>query len=367
MTQLGEEIARLIAHEGPISAERYMALCLGHPQLGYYITRDPFGSAGDFTTSPEISQVFGELIGLWCADVWMRMGSPDRVILAELGPGRGTLMADALRAMRVVPGLHAALSLHLVETSPVLRNVQEKTLAGAGIPISWASDISEIPAGPALVVANEFFDALPVRQFVRSPQGWRERLVGLDEAGALVWGLAPERDPWLDGMHGPEGAVLEIAAAAQRVVTDLGERLAEHGGALLAIDYGHARSGLGDTLQAMRKHGFIDPLAAPGESDLTVHVDFAGLARSARRTGADVWGPITQGALLHALGLDARIETLARARPDRAEDLRAAGRRLAGSGEGEMGDLFKALAVTGPGMGPPAGFDMPSVAAEAHP
>jgi NADH dehydrogenase [ubiquinone] 1 alpha subcomplex assembly factor 7 len=366
MTKLGAEIVRMIAHEGPISAERYMSLCLGHPQLGYYITRDPLGAAGDFITAPEISQTFGELIGLWCADVWERMGSPASVVLAELGPGRGTLMADALRAMRVVPGLQSALSVHLVETSPVLRLVQEKTLAGAGVPLAWAADVSELPLGPALVIANEFFDALPVRQFVRSPQGWCERMVGLDASGALVWGLSPERDPWLDGVNGPQGAVLEIAAAAQRVMTDLGERIVEHGGALLAIDYGHVRSGLGDSLQAMQKHGFVDPLAAPGESDLTVHVDFAALARSASRTGARVWGPITQGALLRALGLDRRIETLARARPDKAEDIRAAGRRLAGSDEGQMGDLFKVLAVTGPGMGTPAGFDMPSIAAEPH-
>ncbi len=366
MTPLGEEIARIVALEGPIGVERYMGLCLGHPRFGYYMTRDPFGAAGDFTTAPEISQMFGEILGLWCADAWIRMGSPDPILLMELGPGRGTLAADALRAMRRVPGLREAVRVHLVETSPVLREVQRATLAEAGAPVAWATDVSELPDGPALILANEFFDALPIRQYVRTPQGWCERLVGTDASGALAWGLSPERETWLDGAAGPEGAVLEIAAAAQRIMGDLASRIADQGGVFLAVDYGHARSGLGDTLQAMKKHAFVDPLAEPGEADLTVHVDFAALGRTARRTGAAVHGPVTQGALLHVLGLSARADALSRARPDRAADIAAAAERLAGSDEGQMGDLFKALAVTQEGFGPPAGFDVPPLSAETE-
>ncbi len=355
-TPLGAEIARVIALEGPISVERFMGLCLGDPRHGYYMTRDPFGAAGDFVTAPEISQMFGEILGLWCADLWMRRGSPSPVLFVELGPGRGTLAADALRAMRIVPGLHDALRVHLVETSPVLREAQRRRLAETGLAVTWHSDIAALPEGPALILANEFFDALPVRQYVRSPQGWCERLVGLDENGALAWGLAREADPRLAGAAGPEGAVLEIGAIAGRIMTDLARRIAEQGGALLAIDYGHVRSGLGDTLQAMKKHAFVDPLEEPGEADLTVHVDFEALARAAARAGAAVHGPVTQGALLHVLGLDARSASLSRARPDKAAELAAAARRLAGADEGEMGDLFKALAVTQTGFGAPPGF-----------
>lgn len=355
-TPLGEEIARMIALEGPIGVERFMGLCLGDPRRGYYTTRDPFGAAGDFVTAPEISQMFGEILGLWCADLWMRMGSPSPVLFVELGPGRGTLAADALRAMRIVPGLHDALRVHLVETSPTLRDAQRLKLAETGVSVSWHSDVAELPDGPALILANEFFDALPIRQYVRAPQGWCERLVGLDETGALAWGLSREPEPRLADASGPEGAVLEIGAVAGRIMSELAARISEQGGALLAIDYGHVRSGLGDTLQAVKKHAFVDPLAEPGEADITVHVDFEALARTAARAGAEVHGPVTQGALLHMLGLDARAATLSRARPDKAADVAAAARRLAGTGQGEMGDLFKALAVTPTGFGPPSGF-----------
>lgn len=367
MTPLGREIAALIAAEGPISVARYMALCLGHPRHGYYIARDPFGQKGDFVTAPEISQMFGELIGLWCADAWVKMGSPQALRLVELGPGRGTLMADALRASRVLPDFRAAVSVHLVETSPVLRAAQERALRPAGVPLAWHADLADVPPGPALIVANEFFDALPLRQFVRTPSGWCERLVGLGADGALAFGLSPEPERGL-ASAAAEGSVLEVAEASAAVMRFAASRLVREGGAMLAIDYGHVRSGLGDTLQAVKAHRFVDPLAEPGEADLTVHVDFAALARAARGEGAAVLGPTTQGAFLEALGLAARAATLKRkASPEAAAAIDAAAARLAGAGEGGMGALFKVLAVATPGLAGLAGFDSPSPAADPAP
>nr|WP_256515204.1 class I SAM-dependent methyltransferase [Alsobacter ponti] len=360
---MGRDIAALIAAEGPISVARYMALCLGHPRHGYYMTRDPFGEAGDFITAPEISQMFGELIGLWCADTWGRLGAPARLRLVELGPGRGTLMADALRAARVLPAFRAALDVHLVETSPVLRERQRRTLAGANIEPTWHDDVSTLPAGPMLVVANEFFDALPLRQFVRTPRGWCERLVGLGADDRLAIGLSPEPEPALT-LAAPEGAVLEVAEASAALMRRLAARIAREGGALLAIDYGHAASGLGDTLQAVKGHRFVDPLAEPGEADLTVHVDFAALARVARAEGAAVFGPTTQGSFLEALGLSARAAVLKRAPTADAAGIDAAVSRLAGTGAEDMGALFKAIAVTQPGLDGVAGFDSPVPAAD---
>ncbi len=359
MTPLGREIARLIAAEGPMSVERYIALCLGHPVHGYYMTRDPFGVDGDFVTAPEISQMFGELIGLWCVDTWQRMGAPAPVRLVELGPGRGTLMADALRAARVVPAFLDAIQVHLVETSPVLRARQAATLEASGRAIAWHGAIEEVPEGPAIVVANEFFDALPLRQFVRSPRGWCERLVGLDEAGGLAFGLAAEPEPALR-LSAPEGALLEVAGASAQVMGALAARIAAQGGAMLAIDYGHAGGGFGDTLQAVRRHAFVDVLAEPGEADLTVHVDFAALARAAAGSHVLVHGPVAQGAFLGALGLAQRAAALARhAAQDVAAAVAAAQKRLSEGGPGGMGELFKVMAVSDGTLAGLAGFDSP--------
>ena len=338
-----------------MTVERYMALCLGHPVHGYYRTRDPLGAQGDFTTAPEISQTFGELIGLWAAEVWRAMGEPSPVRLVELGPGRGTLMADALRAARVLPAFRSATVVHLVETSPALRARQEAELAPAGAPVSWYGDLAEVPDGPAIVVANEFFDALPIRQFVGTERGWCERLVGLSEGG-LAFGLAPEpaRDVPLPVRP---GAMLEWPAAGFAVMGRLAARLAAQGGAALVIDYGHARSGFGDTLQAVRHHAYADPLADPGEADLTAHVDFALLASAGRSAGATVLGPVLQGDFLRALGIDARAATLKRrATPAQAGAINAAVARLTGSGEGQMGALFKVLGLGAPGLPPLPGF-----------
>ena len=359
MTALGDEIRALILDGGPIGVDRYMALCLGHPTLGYYRTRDPLGTAGDFTTAPETSQMFGELVGAWAAAVWASMGSPETLRLVELGPGRGTLLADALRVMRRVPGLPGALDIHLVETSPALRDAQRAALQGCGVPLSWHGGVEDVPPGPAVVVANEFFDALPVRHYVRAAGGWRQRLVGLAGDG-LAFGLAPEPEPAIR-VEAPEGAVIEVGLVAQGLAKGLAARLARHGGAALVVDYGYAKPAFAETLQAVRRHGFADPLAEPGEADLSAHVDFGGLRRAAESAGAAVHGPVPQGAFLRALGLDARAAALkTRATPEQAAAIAAAVDRLAGpgtAGRPGMGDLFQALAITAPALPVPPGFE----------
>ncbi|HEY0270566.1 MAG TPA: SAM-dependent methyltransferase [Sphingomonas sp.] len=319
-----------------------MALCNAH----YYATRDPLGAAGDFVTAPEISQMFGELIGLWCADLWLRAGSPE-IAWVELGPGRGTLAADALRAMAKA-GL--APAVHLVETSPVLRRAQSARVPGA----THHDSVATLPADrPLIVVANEFFDALPIRQLVRAADGWRERTVDWAD-GRLVPATGELRFDAVvpEALRG--GAAIETSPASAAILRDLAGRIVARGGALLAIDYGYEGPLAGDTLQAMRAHAFADPYAAPGEQDLTAHVDFAALAEAARAEGAVAHPLITQGALLEALGIAARAAALARAAPARAGEIEAAWRRLADGRE--MGTLFKALAITAPGWPVPAAF-----------
>ena len=347
-TPLAREIARMIALDGPITVERYMGLCLSHPQYGYYMTRDPLGLEGDFITAPEISQMFGELIGLWAAQVWLDRGAPSPLRLVELGPGRGTLMADALRAARVAPGFLDAISVDLVETSPVLVEKQKRVLANAPVDCHWHTSLDTVPDGPAIIIANEFFDALPLRQFVRQEGAWRERLVGLGDDGSLSFGLAPEPNREID-VKGREGAVVEWPMAGIAVMRDLSTRLVQQGGAALAIDYGHIRSGLADTLQAIRNHGFTDVLAEPGEADVTAHVDFSQLAAAARSVGAEVTQPVTQGAFLRALGIDARAEALTTSAPERAAEIEAARVRLTAATPEAMGGLFKVLGVSAPG------------------
>jgi SAM-dependent MidA family methyltransferase len=359
VTPLGEDLRRIIAAEGPITVERYMALCLGHPVHGYYTTRDPFGTAGDFTTAPEISQMFGELIGLWTVETWGLMARPGLLRLIELGPGRGTLMQDLLRAARVNPGFIGAAQVHLVETSPALRDIQRATLAGAAAPVAWHERLSDVPDGPAVLVANEFFDALPVRQFQRTERGWCERLVGLGDDGGLAFGLAPEPRSGLPEGDRP-GDVLEWPAAALDLTRELAIRVARHGGAALVVDYGYEGPAFGDTLQAVRRHAYADPLAEPGEADLTVHVDFAKLARAAAAAGAAVHGPVAQGAFLRALGIETRAAVLKRrTTPEQAQAVDDALARLTGAGEGGMGKLFKAICFADPALSPPPGFPAP--------
>jgi len=358
MTALGDRLAVRIARLGPITVADYMAMVLTDPEAGYYMTGDPFGAHGDFITAPEVSQMYGELIGLWCADVWAQMGCPDPVLLVELGPGRGTLMADALRALGVAPDCRAALRPHLVEISPVLRSRQRETLAAAGIEVSWRERLDQVPEGPLLLIANEFFDALPIRQFERRPEGWCERLVGLDPDGAsLAFVLGPpgpQAQALIPGalQAAAPGAVVEITAPAIAIAGEIGRRLTAYGGAALIVDYGHVATQTGATLQAVRGHSAHPVLEAPGSADLTAHVDFAALARSAREAGATAHGPMDQGDFLLGAGLLERAGRLG-ARKDAAtrQSISDAARRLAAPAA--MGALFKVLALT------PAGVILP--------
>jgi NADH dehydrogenase [ubiquinone] 1 alpha subcomplex assembly factor 7 len=358
VSALAQELADLIRQEGPISVSRYMALCLGHPRHGYYMKQDPFGAAGDFTTAPEISQIFGELIGLWAASVWQAMGAPTLIRLVELGPGRGTLMQDMLRAARALPGFREALSVHLVETSPVLRERQRVTLATGGVTAHWCDRIEQALEGPAIIVANEFLDALPLDQFVRTPEGWRERLVGLGDKSEVVFGLAAEPDHSVS-MAAPVGSIFEHPAAALEAVATVARHVAAEGGAGLFIDYGPARSGFGDTLQAVKRHAFVDVLAEPGDADLTVHVDFARMAQAGLAAGAAAHGAVTQRDFLLALGLQQRFEALSRsATPEQAATLASGVERLTETGPTAMGELFKVLAVADPELPLLPGFDL---------
>ncbi|HEY5721043.1 MAG TPA: SAM-dependent methyltransferase [Allosphingosinicella sp.] len=339
---VADKLARLIESEGPISVAAYMAVANAH----YYATRDPFGAAGDFTTAPEISQMFGELAGAWLGDLWSRAGSPEGARYVELGPGRGTLGADALRAMAAA-GLRPPV--HLVETSPVLREAQARKLPGA----RWHDDIDSLPEnGPLLIVANEFFDALPVRQLVRTGDGWRELVVAHGEEGFRRMPGPIRTGPAADA---PPGTIVETCPAAAAIAAGLSRRIAKQGGAALIVDYGPMRSGTGDTLQAVSAHGFADPWAEPGGRDLTAHVDFEALGEAARREDVRVAGPRTQGQWLIAMGLDLRARALARSAPQRAAEIGAARDRLAAP-DG-MGDLFKVMALVSPNWPEAEGFE----------
>lgn len=370
MTELGQKIRTIVETEGPIAFDRFMQLCLGHPQLGYYITRDPFGSDGDFTTAPEISQMFGELIGLWVAETWARQSIKEPVRLVELGPGRGTLMSDALRACRVAPDFLSSIKeICLVETSPILRERQDEKLQGRGVPVRWFDSLAAVPEGPAIYIANEFFDALPVRHFIRADDGWCEKLVGVDADGNFFAGLAPEPEPLIRA-DAPVGSILEISAAGHQCAAELSARVATHGGAALIVDYGHAETSFGETVQALRRHLAVDPLSDPGECDITAHVDFASLKRAATASGAAAHGPITQAEFLKRLGIVQRAQALcANANPTHAASVESELRRLTSTDEEigaggrmvpGMGELFKVLAIQPPHAPPPPGFEGPT-------
>lgn len=353
-------LRRRIALEGPITVAAFMAESLGHPRFGYYMRQDPFGRSGDFITAPEISQMFGELVGLWCASVWQSMGGPSRVRLVELGPGRGTLMADALRATRRVRGFHAAVEVHLVDTSPALRERQRSTLSGEGLPpLHWHESFADVPAGPMVLVANEFFDALPVHQLQRGDRHWHERLVDFAD-GKFRLVVSPHPSP-LVALLDPRfadasvGSIAEISPAALSFAGSIAARLVEGGGAALIVDYGPSRSGVGETLQALRRHAAHDVLTDPGSADLTAHVDFEALARAAVEAGAVAHGPVPQGVFLARLGIEARMQALLRAAAEaQRQAIVSGGRRLIEPAQ--MGTLFKALALTHPGLPVPEGF-----------
>jgi NADH dehydrogenase [ubiquinone] 1 alpha subcomplex assembly factor 7 len=357
---LQTEIKKLIKSSGPMPVWRYMELCLMHPTHGYYVSRDPLGREGDFTTAPEVSQMFGELLGLWAASIWKAIGSPPVLRLVELGPGRGTMMADALRALRVLPPLYQSLSIHMVEINPVLREKQKATLSGVRN-IAWHERIDEIPEGPAIILANEYFDVLPIHQAVRQENGWHERIVDLDDSGTLKFGVAPEPIPRFEVLlpplvrAAPAGAVFEWRPDSE--IMKIATRVRDQDGAALVIDYGHLRSDAGDTFQAIARHSFADPLQAPGQADVTAHVDFQALARAAEDLGARVHGPVTQGEFLKRLGIESRAVTLmAKATHEASEDISGALKRLTDSGRGGMGSMFKVLAVSEPQLISIAGF-----------
>jgi NADH dehydrogenase [ubiquinone] 1 alpha subcomplex assembly factor 7 len=354
------EIRKLIKSSGPMPVWRYMELCLTHPEHGYYVSRDPLGREGDFTTAPEVSQMFGELLGLWAASVWKAIGSPPMLRLIELGPGRGTMMADALRALRVLPPLYQSLSIHMVEINPVLREKQRATLSGVRN-VDWHDSIDEVPDGPAVIFANEYFDVLPVHQAVKRETGWHERVIKLDDSGKLVFAAADEPILRFEVLlpplvrAAPVGAVFEWRPDAE--IMKIARRVRDQDGAALIIDYGHLRSDAGDTFQAIARHSFTDPLKNPGLADVTAHVDFQALVRAAEDLGARAHGPVTQGDFLKRLGIETRAVTLmGKTTPEVSADISNALKRLTDSGRGGMGSMFKVLAISEPNLTSVAGL-----------
>jgi SAM-dependent MidA family methyltransferase len=356
MNALAARIAALIAAQGPISVAQYMTLALHDAEAGYYATRDPFGRSGDFITAPEISQMFGELLGLWCGQTWADQGCPKNTRLVELGPGRGTLMADAVRVLKRVPGFLAEVELVLVEASPTLRDIQREKLRDSGARIRWTTHF-DVQGSPLLLLANEFFDALPIRQYVKTARGWCERMVVLKD-GALDFALAPQITPAAaipaSRAGAPEGGVYETAPAATSLAEEIGRVIANHGGAALLLDYGYTRAGFGETLQAIGAHRFAPVLADPGLQDLSAHVDFTALAEAARHGGAQIFGPRPQGEFLGALGIGARARRLAEANPAEAGNVASATERLTAAAQ--MGTLFQAMALLPPSAPTPPGF-----------
>ncbi len=347
---LETEVKKLIQKTGPMPVWRYMDLCLSHPKYGYYVSRDPLGREGDFITSPEVSQMFGELIGLWAAAAWNAMGTPMQVNLIELGPGNGTMMSDALRAIRVLPPFYQAADVHLVEINPVLREKQLKTLTSKKA-VTWHNSLDDVPQGPAIILANEFFDVLPIHQMVKKATGWHERTVELDGTGKLVYGMTADPTPQFDVLlpplvrAAPEGAVFEWRPDTEMM--KMARRIRSDGGVALIIDYGHMRSDAGDTFQAIARHSFTDPLKSPGAADVTAHVDFQALARAAEDMGVRIHGPIEQGEFLKRLGIETRaVSLMGKSAPAVSATVASALKRLTEGGRGGMGSLFKVMAIS---------------------
>ncbi len=358
-TPLATKIKSLIRANGPLSVTDYFAICLADPEYGYYKTRNPFGTDGDFVTAPEVSQLFGEMLGVFMVIAWRRHGEPQPVRFVEVGPGRGTMMSDMLRVIaRIAPALYEAATVHLVETSGRLREVQRKTLAGYEDKITWHESFDEVPAGFVLVAANELFDAIPIRQFVKTPTGFRERMVGLDADDKLTFavgvsGIDPALLPTAGNLP-PDGTIFEIAPARQAVLETMCGRLRASGGTALIIDYGHMATAYGDTLQAVLAHEFDPALAHPGMADLTSHVDFEQLAMTASAAGVHVNGCMHQGDFLVGLGIEERASALGRGKDAKTQtEIVQAVERLAGAGEGRMGELFKVLALSSPAVSLP--------------
>jgi len=366
MSKLRDRLTRQIKAEGPISVAEYMSLCLLDPVDGYYPTRDPLGSEGDFITAPEISQMFGEIIGLWCIQSWKDMGHPDTVQLIELGPGRGIMMSDILRAGQLDKDFIKAVRVSLIEASAALEAVQAKTLANAPCPVSWSADLSKTPAGPSIIIGNEFLDCLPIRQFIQKDRfagraGWQERMVMLDEEDQLSFGTSPTPIPETLQTILPSGQdtaknddLIEICPAALQILDQIKARFKTHAGRALFIDYGPEVTEFGDTLQALKRHEKMGVFSDPGNTDLTARVDFAALGEISARIGLSATSPVPQREFLSKLGLEMRAVALSRAKPDSKEKIARQLHRL--TDEDEMGQLFKAICFQSDQLGLPLGF-----------
>jgi len=363
ITDLSKVLHGRIKQDGPISVAEFMATALSHPEYGYYNTRDPFGRSGDFITAPEVSQMFGELIGLWAAAVWQLMGCPQNVHIIELGPGRGTLMADALRALKQsVPEFSKTLCVDLVDISPVLKQCQSETLQHwkQDVDICWHDDVNAISDGPCIIIANEFFDALPVHQYENTQEGWCERFIGLNAQEDFCFTLG---DILMNDTIIPEnfrsasiGQIYESNLESMHIVERLCGRLTSQNGACLIVDYGHTKQGLGDTVQAVKNQKYHNLFKLIGEADITAHVDFESLCMTATDHGCRVFGPTTQKVLLEQLGIGIRAERLkVSSNPQQAIAVQQAYERLIG--EDEMGVLFKAMAFTNSSMMSMPGFE----------
>jgi NADH dehydrogenase [ubiquinone] 1 alpha subcomplex assembly factor 7 len=356
---LAARLRAYIAKDGPLSVEAFMEACLSDARAGAYASHQPIGAKGDFITAPEISQIFGELIGLWAVALWQSMGEPRTITVAELGPGRGTLMKDALRAWAAVPKFLDRVSVVLIEASPVMAEIQRKALKEATVPLRWLAELDTLPYGPLIVLANEFFDALPIRQFVCRGGTWRERLVTSNETGRFSFTegkavVSRDQERQLPN-EAPDGAIFEMRPTMHVLLRELARRAARNVLEALIIDYGDEESGFGDTLQAVRSHRFADPLADPGSADLSSHVDFAELKRQARALGLNAYGPLPQGEFLLRLGLGERRERLIeRATPAQAVSIASAASRLVDPRQ--MGVLFKVLAITSAELAEPPPF-----------
>ena len=358
MNALAARIAGTIAAQGPLSIAQFMTMAALDPQYGYYTTHDPLGADGDFVTAPEISQVFGELVGLWCVQAWFDQGRPTPARLVELGPGTGSLTEDALRAAKLAPEFREAIDVVLVDACPALVTRQQARLADAGVGVRWQSQFDEsLGDRPLFLIANEFFDALPIRQFVKTARGWCENMVALDANQNLALALSPDPLPLdvpAERSVATDGAVYETSPASTALAEELGRAIATHGGAALIVDYGYSVAGFGDTLQAVGEHQFRDVLATPGEIDLSAHVDFDAIARAAERGGAVSYGPLAQGELLAGLGILDRMMALRRRNPGGQAEIATAVDRLINPDQ--MGTLFKALAILPKGAPKPPGF-----------
>ena len=356
---IADRLRDRIRQTGPMSIAAFMTEALFDPRDGYYATKDPIGAGADFITAPEISQMFGELMGLWAAQSWMDMGKPAAFQLVELGPGRGTMMAEALRAARTVPGFMDAAHVVLIEASAALKAVQAQTLGPTGAQIRWVDRLESVPPGPAIVLGNEFLDCLPVRQAIRRGDDWHERMIGLDADAAFIFVLGPPLGADADLIPGrlrdaPEDSLVELRPGDRQVVDALAARFADAPGRALFIDYGPATSETGDTLQAVKAHKKVPPLEAPGTADLTARVDFESLAAAGRAAGLAVSGPVTQGDFLIGLGLEARAAALCQAAPDKRAVFARQVWRLADPEQ--MGTLFKLVCLDADGLPAPPGF-----------